>query len=484
MIFPRIPNMRDVTMKWTRNLLATMLAIASSVPTEHAQAADESVFVGDTPAYVGDQDNAASPVRSPATPTSARPRVAPASHSKSTPFASQSSCDTSCDTSCDAGCDSMGGGKSPFKLAAAGCGSGGGWANVDFAFWAPQAREMQPIITAADPGFAPLPGSPGFRTVFGNEIDPGMRPGVKFDVGKYFGPGQLLGFGARGFYMDTSSSSAAIAAQGTDISLGRYFFDARSAPIINRVDNAIVMAAANDGGTDPVFTGAARAESNLDYYGAELYGRVVLGRDKANQLDLLGGYSVASIQDSLLVDSVTAGNPNNFFDPQPDQTVGIRDWFDASNVFQGGHIGADAKLGYGRWHFDMVGKIHLGNMNQQVSRVGLRQTVAGAPGLNGFPDANAAITPRGVLITQNQGIYERNTFTFAPEMNFKIGFEVIEHCMLSVGYSFIYWDSVALADNQIDNIVDPFGLIGVPAYQIQDSGFWFQSLNLGLTVNY
>ena len=132
----------------------------------------------------------------------------------------------------------------------------------------------------------------------------------------------------------------------------------------------------------------------------------------------------------------------------------------------------------------MTGKIHLGNMDQTVTRYGARQTLAGAQPPNAFPANGVPVTNRGVLNTQNLGTFQRDVFTFAPEMNMKVGVEVMKNWMVTAGYSFIYYDHVALADNQIDQIVDPLGTIGVPAFGIKDAGFWFQSLDLGLTIAY
>ena len=67
-----------------------------------------------------------------------------------------------------------------------------------------------------------------------------------------------------------------------------------------------------------------------------------------------------------------------------------------------------------------------------------------------------------------------------------------ENLDFSIGYSMIYWSSVALAGDQIDTSVNNTQVLGGglngpanPAFNgIQDSGFWVQGINLGLNLRF
>lgn len=90
----------------------------------------------------------------------------------------------------------------------------------------------------------------------------------------------------------------------------------------------------------------------------------------------------------------------------------------------------------------------------------------------------------------NQGTFERDEFTFVPEMNFKLGYRFRDHVEMTVGYTFVMFNDVALAGDNVDRVVDasflnspgPFGTR--PAFDFQDSSLWVQGLDLGLAITF
>ncbi len=74
-------------------------------------------------------------------------------------------------------------------------------------------------------------------------------------------------------------------------------------------------------------------------------------------------------------------------------------------------------------------------------------------------------------------------------MKLKLGYGLSDNIQMTVGYSFMYWSSVALAGNQIDRSVDIAQALGGapsnrPAFSFEDSGYWMHGVDLGLTVTY
>jgi hypothetical protein len=124
-------------------------------------------------------------------------------------------------------------------------------------------------------------------------------------------------------------------------------------------------------------------------------------------------------------------------------------------------------------------------MNQQVSIQGSSRSAL-------IPDPPGPSTDytNGFFVQGQQGNYEQDEFTFAPELNLKLGYSIRSNIELTVGYSFVYWSSVALAGEQITPIMDGTLLLSDTAgaqaagYGIVDDGFWMQGIDLGLRIDF
>lgn len=449
-------------MKWKMHWLTAIVAGITSI----AAIADEGVYVGDVTSFMNPTDSGTKQFdQAYYTPEP------PMSHNGISGSRNirrtnghpvyQESCECP-----DMGCYSC---PPPKSFRRAACCGGEAWGSFETLVWFPQNRETPPIITGADAGFAPLPGNPGYQVLFGGEREEGVNIGFRVDGGHYFGPGNLVGIGARATLLLSESDEYNVSSTGNP-SIGRYFIDPRIAPqVLNRVDNAVPIA------LQGVFTGAARVRTDFDYFGSEFYARLVLDRGSNGQTDFLGGYTGARLEDTLLVESVT----QSLID-----TTGILDLFETRNRFHGGHVGLETKLKGRWWQLSSTAKVHMGNMNQYVRRVGARQTLPGVVGISAFPNAAFPVDQQGVLNTTNLGIYQRDVFTFAPEVNLKLAVKLHSCATMSVGYTFIHWGDVALAGDQIDKVVDPLGALIVPPFEIQDRGYWLQGIDCGLTLNY
>ena len=90
----------------------------------------------------------------------------------------------------------------------------------------------------------------------------------------------------------------------------------------------------------------------------------------------------------------------------------------------------------------------------------------------------------------NQGDYQRDVLTFVPEMNLKLGYRFRDHVEMSVGYSLLYFDRVALAGINVDPTIDPnfFNSNGPfplrPEFTFNDTSLWVQGVDLGLAITY
>ncbi len=121
------------------------------------------------------------------------------------------------------------------------------------------------------------------------------------------------------------------------------------------------------------------------------------------------------------------------------------------------------------------------NQNTRIAGISSDET----PGAGG-----PVINSGGLLAQGNQGVYERDVFAFAPEVNFKLAYCLHKNMLLSVGYSFIYFDNVALTGDAVDRVVSDGSQLGTgtfgprPAFAFGDSSLWVQGLDLGVVIDF
>jgi hypothetical protein len=219
-----------------------------------------------------------------------------------------------------------------------------------------------------------------------------------------------------------------------------------------------------------LIVGEVADQARNDLMNLDAYLRVLLYQYDDRRLDLLIGYQFSEIRDSL---SLRTTN---------DLPAAFHDRFSAANSFHGAGLGLQGEYRYGGLTFSMLSKLGFGNMHREVRIAGEGQ----APSLGGI-----------LAQPSNIGTYNDDVFSFVPEVELKMLYEVAENLELSVGYSFVYWTDVALAGDQIDTVdfggrVWPRsdrrwiqGLPGVdaPAFDgINDGGFWAQGLTFGVTL--
>lgn len=342
------------------------------------------------------------------------------------------------------------------------------WASVEALLWFPQARNAPDLITVAPNTLAPTLGLPNTQTVFGGEDGLGgeLQPGLRVDAGRYLS--ENFGIGGRFWFLGDEEVNYAASGDGSAESLGRPFFDTNA----GAQDSILVYA---DTGGGNVFAGSIAAESTLSLIGAEAYGRLNFASGDEYATDIIGGYSHFGIDDTLSMTSTSVETT-----PASGQTFIFNDLFEAENSFNGGQIGFETVLKRGKWMFSSLTKVHLGNMNSSL-RVSGSSTSGVPPALT----TNAG----GALALDSIGNYERDVFTFAPEANVKLGYRFRDHVLFTVGYSFIYWDSVALAGDNINPVFDATtlgtaGPFGQPTFGLADSSFYVQGIDLGLTIDF
>ena len=372
-----------------------------------------------------------------------------------------------CDETCDGGCETA---CAPSRGSRIGrlfdrC-PDDSWLSTEFLLWHTQDRDSPPLVTRSAPNTFPV--LPNAQVLFGDKLEGEFSGGFRLDAGKYVTDN--LGVGGRFWILANNNDSFYADALPANESMGRPFFNAEvgieDALLISGINGSIV------GGGQ--FEGSVAADSSINMWGAEAYTRLRLNCNSKCKVEFLSGYSHLNLDDSLEISSIT-------FNTASADSFEFHDYFDTKNQFNGGQLGFEMSLTEGRWTFRSLTKVHLGNMNQQVSIVGTHVSPS---------DSGSG----GLLALGNQGNYERDKFAFIPEANMKIEYSVRKNMSLSIGYSFLYFDNVALAGAQIDRIINPvnptpIGISGPPwparpAFSFNDSGMWVQGLDLGLSFNF
>ena len=229
--------------------------------------------------------------------------------------------------------------------------------------------------------------------------------------------------------------------------------------------------------------GSVSAISRNDLMTGELFLRRPAWDGTGFEVEFLMGYHATRLDDLIDVtsNSTVTGTGGPF---TVGTTVDATDQFEARNSFHGGSLGLSADFHRGNVHFKALGKISLGNMNQQVMING-SNTVT--------PSGGSATTTAGGLLAQptNIGDYERNEFVYVPEVMMTVAYDWRENIQLTAGYSFTYWSRICLAGDQIDRRVNTTQLNGgtlsgnaFPEFSFQDTDFWLQGIRLGFNWAY
>jgi hypothetical protein len=359
---------------------------------------------------------------------------------------------------------------------------------VEYLFWWNKNRNLPPLVTGGDPASVPFTAAgvlPAAPVVFGDEdVGGDLKSGGRLTGGLWLDKCQRFGAFVRAYGAEGDSTRFERASTGNPI-LAVPFND-RSAALFGQ-ENALVLAYSGGVTAGIDAQGGVAAHASNDILGGDIFFRALALKGCNYRLDLLGGYQFTKIDDDLTFNTTLtrfdiAGNPQ----------FSTRDLFDVSNEYHAGELGLLGEFCYGNLTFEILGKIGLGNMRQTVTIDGsyeivTRGTTSGPGGL--FAQTTTATGGPDF----NMGHYQRDVFVWSPEANVKATYHVSDCLSVSVGYTFLYWTRVALAGDQVDRLVNRDVLFGGnfqpgggpnPEFRFNDTDFWAQTIDLGLTLSY
>lgn len=331
------------------------------------------------------------------------------------------------------------------------------WASFDFLVWWRREREFPALVTT-EPNGGILPGA---TVLFGGEMNESPQPGGRFDAGFWLDPCKCWGVGVG--YFAVGDESLSYAADSNQFNfLARPYFDAE--PVTPGEDSIVVA-------NLPGVPGRISIQGNSEVYGGDVYFRRVLNRNACMQLDLLVGYQTARINEDLRINSVADDTPS----------LTITDEFETENEYHAAFFGFDGVFRRGCFSLEMLMRFGFGNMNQRV-------------GIHGMSTGSS---PDSGLLAQsatNAGVHEQDDFAFMEDVGFKLAYHPMNRMKVSLGYSLMFWSSVARPERHIDRRVDSrlFAPAGVPidpaatnpAFSFDPTHFLIHGINAGVEFTY
>jgi hypothetical protein len=158
------------------------------------------------------------------------------------------------------------------------------------------------------------------------------------------------------------------------------------------------------------------------------------------RIDMTFGVRYANLEERLaIVEDLERADGQTFF---------LTDSFGTGNDFYGGELGFIWEWIYRRWKVDLLSRLAVGNTRQRVVVDG--STVMTAP------DGDVQVGRGGLLaLDSNIGSRETDKLTVLPEIGITLGYQLTCNLSFTVGYSFMYWSSVARPGDQIDLDINP-----------------------------
>jgi len=348
------------------------------------------------------------------------------------------------------------------------------WVGAEYlAWWLKPVCLKAPIMTLGSTA-DPVPGAAGqehTQLVVGpGKFEFGPGSGLRPSIGAWLTPDHFLSWEANGFMLETVANSQSFrAGPGTPPA----FLPYQDPSNVNQALPFSVPGAVNAGA---VAVGRSRlwgAESNLAAHISETRGNY-----------LITGTGLIGFRYLELSDSVTVTDQQSLV-ADPAATATGADRFSTRNQFYGGQFGAEVGITRGCWSMDLLTKMALGWTHQ--SRV-----INGSPLISGAPVEPGLLPGPFLAMPSNVGRATNDAITLVPEIGVKAHYNVRDWCVLSLGYSCLYWNKVLCPGDQMDTHLNVTQLPGhgpvvgpaAPAPMFVHTDAFAQGLNAGIEIRY
>jgi hypothetical protein len=341
------------------------------------------------------------------------------------------------------------------------------WVDFDYLLWRSKGGLLPPLVAGANVSGATVSVDP--RVTFpltDDRINGDLQSGFRLAAGMWLD--KPRGTGIEGSYTMFLSTGDVATYYGTPSTvIGRPFVDVRGPAL------ALFQLSTPSGSTQ----GAAQVRTTFDSDGFEVNmlrrGPAMIGEE----MHWIFGVRYFGLEESLVVDSMT-------------QSGGLRmgtfDSFATRNQFYGGQFG-------GRWSFtrndftiELVAKLAVGGMGQEVVVQGGSTAVMGS--------GARVERPGGLLALQsNIGDYDRIKFVIIRDTQLNVNYCLTENISLRLGGTFMWVSNVVRPGDHVDMGINPTLLpfSGTapqgpirPTFKYDGDVFWMYGINIGVTIRF
>jgi hypothetical protein len=348
------------------------------------------------------------------------------------------------------------------------------WASGELLVWQIKDPTLNAPLLTEGRVTDPIPGAlgqPGTTVVSPSSFPMNYIPGGRLDVGGWLSAEHKIGLEASGFFLSAESKS----------------FSATSPTSPNTI--LAVPAFLQPAGTEGVlyfsFPGFTTLDATItthtQFYGGEAN---FLFHVFSNECWSVG--SLVGVRALELDEKLSFSTDTNILPAAPAQIVTSDQW-SARNTFYGGQVGLKAETHWNIFFANVLGKIAVGDMHEQLNR-------------NGTTTATGNVLVPGTFtggifnLVTNIGNQTKEQFGVVPEIQAQLGVELSRHLRLFVGYDFLYVNTVIRPGDQIDRNVNVFAVPPIapgtaitpvqPIALFNPTSFWAQGINAGVEVRY
>jgi len=351
------------------------------------------------------------------------------------------------------------------------------WMRGEYLAWSVSRAHLPPLLGGLSAADANLPADPAdvdMDLLWGDfDAHDALRSGGRFRAGLWFTPDHLSGIEA-GFL-------------GIDDQDVRYWVSGLDVPVLARpiIDAQTGLADVVPVSYPGLQLGQTWIRSDVETLVAEVFWRHVLTYDENSRLDFLAGYRYLRLWDQLFVH-------DNFVSPNAESLnrtlVDRRDLFQSENQFHGGELGLIARWWNYRWALETLGRVAFGGRHTATDVDGWTLTEE----IENDNTKSITLSDGGVLaLPSNMGSHAQSEFAVVAEIGVRLEYAFSRQCRATLGYTFIWWSSVARVLDSVDLEIDPSQIPpGVnpnatqPEFKFRDGDFWMQGLSVGLQYDF
>ena len=350
----------------------------------------------------------------------------------------------------------------------------------EYLMWWVRNYSVPPLLTTSSPQYEGIIGQGNTQVItptqsFTNTLHSGFRFGGTY----WLGQRRVWGLDSNLFFLGSNQDSFTASSTQYPV-LARPFYN------VNNMQNDSEII-----GFPGFSSGFATIDMDTQMWGADINARRKMICNPCSNIDLLLGARFFRLSDSLNITEVASLNPGvqaQSLDGGPVRTFGVvQDQFTTTNEFYGPQVGLAGEFRRGRWIFGGRATVAMGTVFQTVE-------INGAQYFR-LSDGTAGAAAGGLLAVPggNIGQFSQNKFGIMPELGLQIGYQMTQHWRFTIGYNFLYLNSVVRPGDQIDTGLDvtripnfplrnPATPLAVPrpAAVLKESDFFAQGISFGL----